>query len=125
MDGAGEASGIVEQRDLEEFSAPAGGMLFNVGETRRTEGDVLRVRLRIPGDGRTSLQPPLHMHFRLPLSSDICEWKRNLVFTEKKKKKKPDCGYSESSLKAGERRLTGLHPHWFPRTGADIVDVIK
>ena len=62
MDGAGEVLGIVEQRDLDQFSAPAGGMRFNVGETRRTEGDVLKDQILISGNGRTSLHPPLHTH---------------------------------------------------------------
>lgn len=54
----GELSGIIQRRDLGEFSAPAGGMLSNVGEkpTQR-KGDVLKAL--ISGYSRTSLHPPL------------------------------------------------------------------
>ena len=41
VDGVGEVWTIVEQCDLGEFLAPAVGMLADVGETRRAEGDVL------------------------------------------------------------------------------------
>lgn len=83
MDGVGELSGIVEQSDLGEFSAPARGMLFSIDGTRTTEGDVLKIRHLISGYDRTSLHPPhTHTHtFPLPHSSVIREWKRNLVFT--------------------------------------------
>lgn len=55
---SGELSGIIQRCDLGEFSAPASGMLFNVGEKpAQQKGDVLKAL--ISGYSRTSLHPPL------------------------------------------------------------------
>lgn len=57
-------SGIVEQRDLDEFSAPTRGMLYKRERNSRgrKERDVVRAGSLISGNDRTSLHPPLHTH---------------------------------------------------------------
>lgn len=79
-------SGVVERRDLDKdfffFFFPSlscwrrpVGMLFNVGETRSTEGDVLGLQPLICGSGRTSLHPPPHTS-TLHSPSVILQWKK-------------------------------------------------
>lgn len=107
-------SGIAEQHDLGEFSAPAGGTLFNVGETHKNRrGMCLKSDfLFLVTAGLPSILPSTHAHTHThTLTPPQLSYSRV---------EKESGIYSESQIivtpRADSRlRRGGWHPHWFPQ----------